>query len=169
MTAAVASAARTRTVEWEDPLEALGRAAGMTGREHLEAIGSGEIPPPPIAVLMGFGPIGMDDGVAVFALEPGEHLYNPIGGVHGGAIATLIDSVTGCAVQTTLPAGVGYATTSLEVRFHRPVTRDSGRIVAEGRVIHRGSRVAVAEAKVTDESTGKLIASGSATCMLLTP
>lgn len=169
MTAPVASAARTRTVEWEDPLEVLGRAAGMTGREHLEAIGSGEIPPPPIAVLMGFEPIGVDDGVAVFALEPGEHLYNPIGGVHGGAIATLIDSVTGCAVQTTLPAGVGYATTSLEVKFHRPVTRDSGRIVAEGRVIHRGSRVAVAEAKVTDESTGKLVASGSATCMLLSP
>ena len=87
---------------------------------------------------MGCSPVELEEGRAVFEGEPGEEHYNPIGVVHGGYAATLLDSALGCAVHTTLPAGVGYTTLGLEVKYVRPITRDTGRVRCEAEVLHRG-------------------------------
>ena len=127
----------------------------------------GEIPPPPIAVLLGMTIVAIEDGRAVFAADPDEYHYNPIGVVHGGLAATLLDSAMGCAVQSTLPAGTTYTTLELKTNFVRPMTRETGRVVCEADVVHAGSRVATAEGRIYAEETGKLIAHGTTTCMVL--
>ncbi len=94
------------------------------------------MPPPPVARLLGFHIVEAEEGRAVFALEPAEWMYNPIGSVHGGIAATMLDSCMGCAVHTTLDPGVGYTTTDLQVRYIRAMSEATGRVLAEGRVVH---------------------------------
>ena len=144
-------------------------ARAMTGLELLRAIAAGEIPGPPIAELMGFERVAVEDGRVVFACVPGAQHYNPIGVVHGGLAATLLDSAMGCAVHSTLPAGAGYTTLELKVNFTRPITSETGRILCEGTVVHRGGRVATAEGRVIAEDTGKLLAHGTTTCLIFSP
>src|SRR5262249_13976330 len=108
-------------------------------------------------------------GRATFAVEPGVQHYNPIGVVHGGLAATLLDSAMGCAVQSTLDAGIGYTTLDLNTTFLRPMTVDTGRVVCEAVVIHTGGRVATAEGRVFSASTGKLLATGTCSCVILRP
>jgi uncharacterized protein (TIGR00369 family) len=139
----------------------------VTGLEFLHAIAAGEVPGAPIAELLGFDAIEADEGRVVFACMPGPHHYNPLGTVHGGLPATLLDSAMGCAVHSTLPAGAGYTTLELKVNFTRPITTDTGRILCEGTVVHRGGRTATAEGRVFAEDSGKLLAHGTATCLLL--
>jgi uncharacterized protein (TIGR00369 family) len=158
---------RSRTLVWQDPMPTAAAGAEMRGIEYMRAIVAGEVPPPPIAVTMRFGPIEVEEGRAVFAGEPGEEHYNPIGVVHGGYAATLLDSALGCAVHTTLPAGVGYTSLGLEAKYVRPITRDTGRVVCEANVLHRGRRQATSEAKLIAEDSGKLLAHGVATSMIL--
>jgi uncharacterized protein (TIGR00369 family) len=157
---------RTLTISWEDPLAGAARAAGLSGLDALRAIGAGELPPPPIALLLGMHPVEVEEGRAVFAVEPGERHYNPIGAVHGGLAATLLDTAMGCAVQSTLPAGAGYTTLELKVNFTRPIRRETGRVLCEGEIVHRGGRVATAEGRVIAEETGKLLAHGTTTCLI---
>jgi uncharacterized protein (TIGR00369 family) len=158
---------RTRTLVWQDPVPTAAAGATMTGMEYMRAIVAGTLPPPPIAVTLRMGPIELDEGRAVFAGDPGEEHYNPIGVVHGGYAATLLDSALGCAVHTTLPAGVGYTSLGLEAKFVRPITRDTGRVLCEANVLYRGRKQATAEANLTAADTGKLLAHGVATCMIL--
>ena len=141
--------------------------AEMTGLEYVRAIQSGEIPPPPIAVVMNFSIERLEEGRATFVGEPGEEHYNPIGVVHGGYASTILDSALGCSVHTTCPAGVGYTSQTLEVKYMRPITRDTGPVRAEAHVIHRGRKNAVAEAKLTSAETGKLLATGTSTCLII--
>jgi uncharacterized protein (TIGR00369 family) len=157
---------RTRQITWQDPVPTAAAGASMAGIDYVRAIMAGEMPPPPIAVLMNMEPVELSEGRAVFAGQPGEEHYNPIGGVHGGYASTLLDSAMGCAVHTTLPAGVGYTTQTLEVKFVRPITRDSGVLRCEAEVIHRGRRQATVEGKLLSED-GKLLAHGTSTCMIL--
>jgi uncharacterized protein (TIGR00369 family) len=138
----------------------------MDGLDYLRAIGSGEVPPPPIALLLGMEVPRIDPGRAVFTLEAGEHLYNPIGSVHGGVLATLLDSALGCAVHSTLPAGVGYTTIDLNVTYLRPATRDSGRLTCEAELIHSGRKVATCRAHIVDDD-GRLYATATTTCLIL--
>jgi uncharacterized protein (TIGR00369 family) len=158
---------RTRLVSWEDPLAAAEGRNGLSGLDHLRGIRDGEIPQAPIAKLLGMEIDEVEEGRAVFSVEPGEHHYNPIGVVHGGLAATMLDSAMGCAVQTTLPAGKGYTTLGFTVNLVRPVTKDTGRLLCEGKVVHAGSRMATAEGRVFVAGTGKLVAHGSTTCMVL--
>jgi uncharacterized protein (TIGR00369 family) len=158
---------RSRTITWEDPHEAFAAAAGVSGIEYLRAIGDGRVPKPPIAELLGFEGIEVEEGRAVFAAVPQEYHYNPIGVVHGGLAMTLLDSAMGCAVQTMLPAGSGYTTLEVKVNFARPITRDTGRIVCEASVVHGGRTVATAEGRVFAQESGKLLAHGSTTCLIL--
>jgi uncharacterized protein (TIGR00369 family) len=141
----------------------------VTGLEFLRAIGAGELPGAPIAELIGFAPVKVEEGRVVFAAVPEPRHYNAIGTVHGGLAATLLDSAMGCAVHSTLPAGVGYTTLELKVNFTRPITSDTGRILSEGTVVHRGGRVATAEGRVFSEADGKLLAHGTTTCLILSP
>jgi uncharacterized protein (TIGR00369 family) len=159
-------AARERTVTWQDPLIGWRRAPQMSGMEYLQAIARGELPPPPMAELLGFRLEELEAGRAIFAVDPAEYHYNPIGVVHGGLAATLLDSAMGCAVHTLLPAGVGYTTLDIHVNFVRAVNAETGTLRVEGRVIHSGSRVATAEGRVVD-ANGKLYAHGTTTCLIL--
>ncbi len=158
---------RSRTLVWQDPVPTAAAGATMTGMEYMTAVVEGQVPPPPIAVVMRMRPIEIADGRAVFQGEPGEEHYNPIGVVHGGYAATLLDSALGCAVHTTLPAGVGYTSLGLEAKYVRPITRDTGRVLCEANVLYGGRRQATAEANLTAADSGKLLAHGIATCMIL--
>jgi uncharacterized protein (TIGR00369 family) len=157
---------RSITVRWEDPRK-LGEAGhGLSGLEFLQKIVAGELPRPPIAALMNFELVELSEGYAVFAVEPKEYHYNPIGVVHGGLAATLLDSAMGCAVHSTLPAGAGYTTLEIKVNFVRPMRADTGRVRAEAKLIHLGGRTATAEGRVIDEA-GKLYAHATTTCLIL--
>ena len=160
---------RTRVVSWEDPVPAAEAGAQMPGIDYMRAIIAGEFPPPPIAVLLRMGPVEVEEGWVAFEGEPGEEHYNPIGTVHGGYAATLLDSAIGSAVHTTLPAGSGYTTLTLETKFVRPITRDTGKVRVEAQVLHRGRRQATGEARLYDAETGKLLAHGTGTCLIFEP
>ena len=158
---------RSRTVRWADPLETAARLHEMNGREAMRVLMRGDVPPPPIAATLDLWPVEVEEGRAVFAVRPAEFHYNPIGVVHGGLAATLLDSAMGCAVQTTLPAGTGYTTLELHTNFVRPITRDTGPLRCEGVVLHRGRTMATAEGRVVVEATGKLVAHGTTTCAVM--
>ena len=157
---------RTRTITWEDPMPAAEAGRTMSGLDTLRALLDGKLPPPPIAILMGFLLTEVSEGRAVFTAVPAEYHYNPIGVVHGGLAATLLDSAMGCAVQSTLPAAAGYTTLDINVNFVRPLTRDTGVVTCEGTVIYLGGRMATAEARLTD-ADGKLYAHGTTTCLIM--
>ncbi len=139
--------------------------AGMTGKQILQAIIDGELPAPPISQTLSFWLTEVGDGFAVFEGEPGAHLLNPLGGVHGGWALTLIDSAIGCAGQTLLPAGAGYATVETKANFSRPITRDTGRVRAEARVVSQGRQVISGEARVLSRD-GKVLAHGTSTLLV---
>ena len=156
---------RSRRVSWHDPMATVTAAAHLDGRAVMEAIAASELPPPPIAVLLGFVPTHVGDGEVVMSSRPGEHATNPLGTVHGGVLATLLDSAMGSAIQTTLPVGTAYATSDLQVRFVRPVLAGGATLHASGTVVHRGRRLATAEGRITDDD-GRLYAHASTSCQL---
>jgi uncharacterized protein (TIGR00369 family) len=158
-------AARTRTVTWEDPLVSARAGATLSGIDYLRAIVQGKLPPPPIALLLGFDIEEVEEGRVVFTAETGEHQYNPIGVVHGGVAATLLDSVMGCAVHSRLPRGRGYTTLEIKVNYVRAIKHDSGPLRAIGTVVHMGAKTATAEARLLD-GEGRLCAHGTTTCLL---
>jgi uncharacterized protein (TIGR00369 family) len=158
---------RSRVVTWEDPLQALEAAAGKTGLELLKEFENGKREPPPIAKTMGFIGTHFEEGRAVFEGDPAEYLYNPIGTVHGGFAMALLDSAMGCAVHSTLGIGERYTTLEVKTNFVRPITLDTGRVRCEGAVIHRGSTVATGEGRITAIESGKLLAHGTTTCLII--
>ncbi|MEV1289902.1 PaaI family thioesterase [Micromonospora sp. NPDC049679] len=156
---------RSRTFSWSDPALTAAQLGGRSGLELLQAMGRGEIPAPPIMHLIGMDWIEAEEGRVVAHLTPQEFHYNPLGSVHGGVLSTLLDTAAACAVHTTLPAGVGYTSQDLTVKFLRPVTVDSGRLRCEGTVIQRGRRTALAQAQLTD-GAGRLVAHAISSCMI---
>ena len=156
---------RTLTVSWEDPRALAEAGRGLSGLEYLQKIVAGELPRPPISALLDFALVELSEGRAVFACEPAEYHYNPIGVVHGGLAATLLDSAMGCAVHSTLPAGAGYTTLEIKVNYVRALTAETGEVRCEARIIHVGGRTATAEGKVLD-AAGKLYAHGTTTCII---
>jgi len=160
---------RSLTINWEDPLASAQAGLTLPGLQYMHAVVNGDVPRPPIAALLGMGVVEVEEGRALFALEPAEQHYNPIGVVHGGIAATILDSAMGCAVHTTLPAGWSYGTLDLSARFVRPITKDTGRILCEGVVVHRGKTTATTEGRVWAEDGGKLLAHGSGSALLRAP
>jgi len=159
---------RSRTYSWIDPVTLAGATAQQAGLEFLAAMGSGALPSPPIMSTLGITGMEFEHGRVAFGLEPAEWHYNAIGTVHGGVLATLLDSATGCAVHSTLPAGTGYTSLDLSVRFLRPVLVGSGALRCTGEVLNAGRRTALAEARLTDPA-GKLLAHATSTCLLIRP
>jgi uncharacterized protein (TIGR00369 family) len=159
---------RERTFSWADPVAIARAGAGLSGAEFFTAIGEGRIPSPPVMRALDFEGIAFGEGRAVFRMTPQEFHYNPLGTVHGGVFATMLDSACGCAVHTMLPVGVFYTSLDLSVKFLRPVTVATGPITAEGAVVHLGRRTALAEAKITD-AAGKLYVTATSSCLLLRP
>jgi len=142
------------------------RISGRTGMEALDAIFAGELPPPPIGDTLDFVPIHMAPGLAVFQGRPQRKHYNPMGTVHGGWFATLLDSAVGCAVHSTLPAGKGYTTLELKINMVRPLTDQVPLVRAEGKIIHTGRQVATAEGRIIGPD-GKLYAHATTTCLIV--
>jgi len=159
-----------RKVRWADPREAARLAVErrMSGLEFMSAMMRGEVPYPPLGVLLGFEVDVVEEGRIVFGLQPGEHHYNPNGVVHGGVAATLLDTATGCAVMTRLPFGSTCATLELKVNYIRSLTEGSPRLSCEGTVLHLGRRSAVAEGRLLLPD-GKLAAHATATLMIFAP
>jgi uncharacterized protein (TIGR00369 family) len=141
------------------------QVAGLTGMQVFEAMLAGRLPPPPIADTLDFVLLEVEFGRAVFQGKPGFKHYNPLGTVHGGWIATLLDSCVGCAVHTTLPAGKAYTTAELKVNYVRAVTDRVPMLRAEGSTIHVGGRMATAEGRLVGPD-GKLYAHASTTCFI---
>src|ERR1700710_270789 len=156
---------RSLTVTWEDPMIGAAQVKDMSGLEYLQAIIDGRIPAPPIAKLMGFDLAAVSEGRASFTVIPHESQYNPIGTVHGGLVCTLLDSVAGCAAQTTLPKGMGYTSLEIKVSYLRPVLASSGMLTAVGIVTKPGRRAAFVDATVVD-AEGKLVATASSTLLV---
>jgi uncharacterized protein (TIGR00369 family) len=167
VTAQAEAVARSRTVTWDDPGTVAAAAAGLTGLELLQAVVAGTVRPP-IGALLGMRAVRAERGLAVFEVDPHEAHFNPIGTVHGGVLCTLADSAAGCAVHTTLDAGVGYTSIEISVNFLRPVTLASGTLTATGRVTKPGRRVALAAAEIHDAS-GRLVATATSNCLILSP
>jgi uncharacterized protein (TIGR00369 family) len=139
--------------------------AGLDGLSQLRAlIAAGR--KPGIAHSLQFDLVEVERGRAVFAGTPGEHAYNPIGMVHGGYAATLLDSACGCAVHSSLDSTQAYTTLELKVAYHKPITRDTGLLRAEGRVVSIGRRAAFAEGRLVD-GEGKLYASATSTLLII--
>jgi uncharacterized protein (TIGR00369 family) len=156
---------RTRIITWDDPKATALKGRTMSGIDYLNAMFAGEIPPPPILKLFGFISGTVAPGKVAMVLPIGEYLYNPIGSVHGGAAATMLDTVMGCAVQSMLAAGQSYATLEIKVNYLRPITDALDRVTAEGRTINVGRKAAFAEGTITD-AKGKLYATASTTCAI---
>lgn len=156
---------RTRTYEWEDPAVTAEAATRSAGIDFLREMQAGRLPGPPILATLDFSLDEVEPGRVVFSLAPGEEHYNPIGSVHGGVYATLLDSAAGCAVQSTLPLGTAYTSLDLSVKFLRKITVDTGRVRAVGTVVHGGRRTALAEAKLLD-ARDRLLAHATSSCMI---
>ena len=136
-----------------DPQAAAKHLMGMSGLDALRLMMAGNHPPPSISTTLFIG-------------EPSDRILNPLGIVHGGYALTLIDSCTGCAAHTTLPAGVSYTTVETKVNFVRAMTPNTGQVRAEGMVVARGRTIITAEGKITD-SRGRLLAHGTSTLIVL--
>ncbi|MEZ0074309.1 PaaI family thioesterase [Planotetraspora sp. GP83] len=163
MTPTVKTTLNSRTHSWATPTTP---PAELSGLEFLQALIDGTIPPPPIAATLGFTLVHVEPGVAIFEGETGEHQYNPLGSVHGGYYATLLDSALGCAVMSRLPAGRGYTTTQLGVHMVRPAFAHTGILRCEAKAVHVGRTVATAEARLVGANDGKLYAHGTTTCAI---
>lgn len=136
------------------------------GLSFLQGLIAGKYPPPPITETLGFTLVEVEHGRAKFAGTPSFKLYNPINVVHGGWAATLLDSALGCAVHSTCAKGEAYTTLELKLNFVRAITKDTGQVFAEARLLHRGRTVGTAEAYLRD-TAGKLYAHATTTCMIL--
>lgn len=147
--------------------DVISKPAALSGLEQLRAVFDPARPErgPGIGRTMGFTVIEIEEGRVVFGGCPDESVYNPLGTVHGGYAATLLDSAVGCAVHSTLKAGQGYTTLELKVAYHRAMTKDTGPVRAEGRVIKSGSRAAFAEGRLTDLE-GRLYATATSTLLV---
>ena len=143
----------------------LAEVRDLDGLSLFKGLMDGRFPAPPIAKVLGFEVAEVERGRVVFTYTPVFDHYNPLGTVHGGVAATLLDSVMGCSVHTTLEAGIGYTTVEIKVNYVRAMTDKTGLVRVEGKVIQVGSRIATAEGRLHDKE-GRLLAHGTTTCLI---
>ncbi len=156
---------RERTFTWDDPASLWDDAAALSGVERLQMVVDGKLPAPPMARLMDIRIVEVSNGRAVFAGTPTEYHYNPIGVVHGGFGATILDSAMGCAVHSTLKAGDRYTTLELKINFLRPLSSSTGAVRGVATVVHAGRTTALAEGRLEDAS-GQIYAFATSTCLI---
>jgi len=155
-------------VSWNDPKPPLSIVQTMRGVDYLRAIADGSVPAPPIAKLLGMDIESVEEGTVSFGPEPHESHYNPIGVVHGGIVCTMLDTVLGCAVHSTLEPGWGYTSIDLNVTYLRPITLATGRVVATGTIVKTGRRVSFASGDVRD-AAGAVIATATSSLLMMPP
>jgi uncharacterized protein (TIGR00369 family) len=159
---------RSKAVTWYDPATLGAAAAGLSGREFLQAIADGRLPPPPMANLVGARLVWVGDSEVRFACAPDESAYNPLGMVHGGLLCTLLDFAAGAAVHTLLPAGVGFSSIEIKVSYLKALRADSGEIEVHGQALRVGGRVAFAEAHARN-GNGELVGHATSSIAVLRP
>lgn len=159
---------RSRTITWYDPSPVLDVARTLDGLVYMEGLRDGLYPPPPIAQLLGMGVRSVARGEVSFTVDPHESHYNPLGVVHGGVACTILDTVVGCAVHTTLERGWSYTSIDLNVSYLRPFTLATGTLTVTGRVVKPGRRVAFAEGAAVD-ATGAVIATATSSLLVMPP
>src|SRR5262245_28045956 len=142
------------------------KLAGLSGKETLEMVMNGNLPAPPFAPTMKIALAEVADGRVVFTGKPAFSFLNPMGTVHGGWIATILDSAMACAVHSTLSAGQIYATTAMTINYVRPLFEDAGPVRCEATAVYSGARMATSEGRLLD-SRGRLIAHGTESCMII--
>ena len=157
-----------RSYEYEARTPDVSLMLSMPGLDYLRGILRGDHPAAPISATLNFFPVEFDHGRAVFEGIPERFAYNPLGGVHGGWAATILDSALGCAVHSTLPAGKYYSTVDLSISLVRAITDKTKRVRCEAKIVHTGGSVATAEAKLFDDR-GNLCAHGTTTCLIMSP
>lgn len=159
---------KTRSYEYSVSGLDIAAAANMSGLDYMRALAGGEVgQPPSIAQTIGMSkPFDLDYGKVSMEATPGDHLLNPLGTVHGGFAATILDSVMGVAVHTTLEPGFGYATAELKVHLVRAIMPTTGKLRADGSVIHAGRQMATSEGRLYGVEDGKLYAHSTCTCMI---
>ncbi|HUN68841.1 MAG TPA: PaaI family thioesterase [Burkholderiales bacterium] len=157
---------RSLTVTWQDPMTMAQAARGMSGIDFLRGVRDGTIQAAPIQELIGMKLAEVEPGRAVWEVVPAEQHYNPIGVVHAGVAATLLDSAMACAVHSTIPLGKGYTTLEFKLNLVRAVTIKSGRLRAIGKVVHGGKTTATAEGRLED-AAGALYAHATTTCIIV--
>lgn len=156
----------SRTFSWARPGQGdFAALADLDGLGQLQAMVDGSLPAPPIMATLGFTDFRPEAGRVVVEMPAEEFHYNPLGGVHGGVLSTLLDTAAACAVHSTLAVGESYTSLDLTVKFLRPVTTESGLLTCEGTVISRGRRTALAQAQLSDER-GRLVAHATSSCMV---
>lgn len=165
-TSPATSAARERRVEWRDPMATARVGREMAGLDFLRAMKAGTLPPPPFLALLDATIGEVEPGRVTLSIAPAEYHYNPYGMVHGGVVASMLDTVMSCAILTQLPAGRGNTTIDLTINFLRAVTLETGPVTAEGTVIHLGRTTGLAQGRLVDE-TGRLCAIATTTCLLI--
>lgn len=158
-------AEESRLVTWRDPTTTQATVASMSGLSYWRSVADGHLPPPPIGELVQMRVVEVADGRIVFSCRPDTSMYNPLGVVHGGTVCTLLDTVTGCALHTTLPQGIGYTSVEIKVNYLKAMTVASGPLLAVGTVVKAGSRIGFAEGQVTD-AAGNLVATASSTLLM---
>ncbi|HEY1840201.1 MAG TPA: PaaI family thioesterase [Mycobacterium sp.] len=156
---------QSRTVTWHDPASTAARGLAMPGIDYLKAMIARELPPPPMAVLMQFDLVDVEPGKVVFTCRPDASMYNPNGAIHGGLVCTILDSVAGLALHSTLPVGKGYTSIEIKVNYLKPVRLDAGPLSATGTVVKSGARVGFTEGVVTD-AAGKAVATATSTLLI---
>lgn len=157
-----------RSYEYEARTPDLALMLSMSGLDYLRGILRGDYPAAPIAATLDFDLAEVDHGRAVFEGTPQRFAYNPLGSIHGGWVATLLDSALGCAVHTTLPAGKYYTTVDLAISLVRPLSERTQRVRCEAKIIHAGGSIATAEGRLLDDR-GALCAHGTTTCLIMSP
>jgi len=168
MTEQTSPTARSRTLHYDVPSRDTRALFARSGLEQLQSMADGRHPAPPISSHIDLEFVSVADGDVVMTAVPDESHYNPIGSIHGGFFATLLDSACGCAVHSTLPAGVGYTSLEIKVSFLRPITADTGTVTAHGWITRRGRNAAFAEADIRDNE-GRVLATATSTCLVITP
>ena len=163
----MSAAERTRTYDWADPGALRDAAANSTGLEIISRMMSGEHGAAPISRTIDMMGVEVKEGEVIFAIVPQEFHYNPLGTMHGGIFATILDSACGCALHTTLGKGHGFTSLTLEIKFLRAATTKTGRLLCTGKVVSRGRTVSTTEAVLRDER-GRLFATATSTCMIFT-
>lgn len=155
-----------RTYRWADPAEIVKAAEGLSGLALMHAIAEGRVPPPPVGSLIGVNGFAAQKGKVSVGFDPAEFHYNALGTVHGGVIATVLDIVLGSAVHSTLKAGQGFTSLTMEIKYHRAVSAKSGRLTATAEVVTRGRDIVTAEARLLDRNE-RLFANATSTLMIL--
>lgn len=154
-----------RTVTWHDPRPSTRAGLAMSGLDYFNSMMAGDLPPSPISQTMNMTMVEAEPGRVVFACEPGDWAFNPLGSIHGGLACTLLDTVCGCAMHTVLPVGRGYTSIEIKVNYLKPIMPDSGPLQATGKLVRAGSRVGFTEGEIRDKN-GDLVATATSTLLI---